>query len=93
MPDWTYDECPSCGEQNGLSVYHCDRCGFEGCWDNDGDGCWPGQEHCPECDEEDPDHRGGLGTWHYVGHIRNSEDGSDEEDDDEENDDEEEKDE
>ena len=78
MPDWTYDECPNCGFEDGYrGIYRCKRCDFEGCWDSDGNGCWPDQERCPVCD---PDQVGGLGTWYRVGTVHGPEDVASEDD-------------
>ncbi len=40
MPDHEYDACPSCGYEGSRNIYECNNCGFQGCWDRYGGGCW-----------------------------------------------------
>jgi hypothetical protein len=60
----SYDECPNprCRSRDGTrGVYECTKCGFQGCWDKYGGGCWPKQSACPSC--------GASGHWRKVGDI------------------------
>jgi hypothetical protein len=59
---YNYDRCPNCSSRDSeRTVYYCNNCGFRGCWDNRGNGCWPNLSRCPKCDSN---------NWSKSGYIK-----------------------